>query len=100
VQLIAEVEADRSDRRLVAQTGADRVAQIAQHEGHRLRPDVAAVEEEHAAQVAVQPRAQLLAEREHAVSADRLPRFAERAHLVTPPAANARWTRLVGSLRF
>src|SRR5689334_509698 len=90
IQLIAEVEADRSDRRLVAEPGADRVAEIAQHEAHRLRPDVAAVEEQDAAEIAVQPRAQLLAEREHAVAADREPRFAQRAHLEASPSTDAR----------
>src|SRR5256885_16326711 len=57
VELIAEVEADRTDRRLVAKAGADRVTEIAQIEAERIGPDVAGVEEQHAAEVAAQDRA-------------------------------------------
>src|SRR5262245_38422606 len=70
IELIAEVEADGADRRLVAESRADRVPQIAGPDVPRSRPDVAGVEEEHAAEVAGEHGAELLAEREHAVAAD------------------------------
>ena len=89
IELVAEVEADRADRRLIAQARADRVAQIAEVHAPRVGPHVAAVEKQHGAQFAAQLRAQLLAERQHAVAADRQPRVAERADFVPPPSANA-----------
>src|SRR5262249_20229732 len=89
VELVAEVEADRPDRRLVPQAWADRVPQIAQVEAEGIGPDVPRVEEQHAAEVAANHRPQLFAPAEHAVAADRQA-VAERAHLVPPPPADAR----------
>ena len=87
-ELKSDVEADRPDRRLVAEARADGVVQIAETNTPGIRPDVAAVEKQHAAEIADERRPQLGREREHAVAADRQPRFAERAHLVASPAAN------------
>src|SRR5258707_881720 len=87
IQLIAEVEPDRSDRRLVTQSGTDRVLQVVKVDAPRPGPHVPGIEKEHAAEVAVQDRPQLLAEPEHAVAADRLTRD-ERADLVPSPSAD------------
>src|SRR5262245_15715334 len=89
VELVAEVEAERTDRRLVAQPRSDRVAKIVELDPERLCPDVAGIEEEHGAEAAAERGAKLLAEQEHAVAADRQSRSAERAHLVASPSANA-----------
>src|SRR5262245_48657659 len=88
VELIAEVEANRTDRRLVAQPRADGVAEIGEVEAPGIRPDVADVEEQHAAQLAAQRRAHFLAPRQHAVAAER-EAVGERADLVASPAADA-----------
>src|SRR5262245_50106703 len=63
IQLPADVEAHRADRRLVAQPRSDGVAQVAQPDAPRIGPHVAPVEEQHAAEIAVEQRAHLLAER-------------------------------------
>src|SRR5262245_10919975 len=88
IELIAVVESEGPDRSLIAQADADRVAEVAEIERERLVPDVAAVEENHAAEIAVNRRAQFFGEREHAVAADRQS-FDERADLVAAPAADA-----------
>src|SRR5437773_3611485 len=90
IQLVPDVEANRANRCLVTEARSDRVPQIAQREAARLRPHVPAIEEEHAAKLSPQCHADLFAERQHAVAANRQTRSAERAHLVPPPAANAR----------
>src|SRR5262245_9589460 len=53
IELIAVVEANRADWRHIAKAGSDRVAQIVQLPAERLRPHVAGVHEDHAAEVAV-----------------------------------------------
>src|SRR5689334_7748999 len=89
IELVPEIEADRPDRRLVAEPGPDGVPEIPEVDRPRISPDVARVEEQHAAKVAAQRRAQLLAPREHAVAAERQS-VLERADLVAAPSANAR----------
>src|SRR5437660_7597767 len=90
IELPPEVETQRSDRRVVAQARADGIAQIAEPHTARLRPHVARVEEEDAAEVAAQRRADFLAQAEHAVAADRKARAAQRTHFVASPPADAR----------
>src|SRR3990167_369087 len=87
IELVAGVEAYRADRRLIPQTRSDRVAQIAEVHAPRAGPHVAAVEKEYGAQPAAELGAQLRAERQHAVAANRQARIAERADLVPPPSA-------------
>src|SRR6185295_16988456 len=89
IELVADIKTNRTDRRLIAQSRSDRVAQIAQVESERVRPHVAGVEEQHPAQIAAQHRAQLFADRQQAVAADRQA-VDERADLESPPPANAR----------
>src|SRR5262249_5180358 len=88
IQLPAEVEADRPDGRLIAQPRSDGVPQVAKVESHRVRPDVATVEEQHHTEIAVKDGAHFLAEREHRVAADWEAVGAQRAHLISPPPAN------------
>src|SRR6185312_7979891 len=90
VELVADVEAKRTDGRLVAEAGADGAAQIVQFDLPAVRPDVAGVEEQDRAEAAADPLAAFEAVLEHAVAADRQARFAQRAELVAPPPANAR----------
>ena len=52
IQLIAEVEAERTDRCLISQAGTDRVAEIAGLDAERIRPDIAGVQEQHDAELA------------------------------------------------
>src|SRR5262249_19708308 len=89
IQLIPEVEADRPDRRLVSQAGADRGADVAEPEAQGFLPHVAGVHEQHRTEIAVDAGANFLAPREHRVAADRKA-VDERAHLVPAPASNAR----------
>src|SRR5947207_4754601 len=88
IQLIADIEADRTDRCLVAQTRPDGIAKIAEREAARLLPYVAAVEKQNAAQIPAQHGTDFLAERQHAVAANRQP-FGQRADFVASPAADA-----------
>src|SRR5206468_10958284 len=90
IDLVADIEADRANRRRVTQPGANRVPEIAQREPARALPHVAAVQKQDAAEFAAQRRPDFFAEREHAVAANRQARSAERAHFVAAPAANAR----------
>src|SRR3954463_12592822 len=69
IQLVAEVEADRSDRRLVPQPRTDGVAEVVEVNRPSLLPHVAAVEEQYAAHIAGQIRAELRAEREQRIAA-------------------------------
>src|SRR5204863_5243914 len=71
IELISEVEPDRADRGLITQTGSDGIAKIVEPVGAGFRPDVPAVEEQHAAEISAQHRSQLFAERNHAVAANR-----------------------------
>src|SRR5580765_2421132 len=91
IQLIAEVEPNRADRRVIPEPWTDVVPQIGQIDPERLAPHVAAIQEQHDPEVAVEGRAQFLAELEHAVAADRKPP-GERAHFEAAPAAEARRT--------
>src|SRR5437868_15549781 len=90
IELVADVEAERADRRLVAEAGADRVPQVVELQAPAVRPDVARVEEEHGAEAAADARARFGAVLEHAVAANRQARIAERAELVAAPPAHAR----------
>src|SRR5204862_506028 len=90
IELPADVEANRTDRRRVSQARTDGVPQIPELNRAGLRPHVAGVEEKHRAEAAAQRRADLLAQPDHAVAADRQTRAAERAHLIPSPAADAR----------
>src|SRR5438445_10622593 len=67
IELVAHVEANGADRRLVPQSRTDVVPQIAQLDPPRIGPDVAGVEEHDAAKVAAKHRAQLRGEGEEAV---------------------------------
>src|SRR5581483_5914290 len=78
--------------RLIPQPGADGVTQIAELKAPRVRPDVAAIQEQHAAEVSADWRTQFGRQREHAVAANRQSRLAERTHVVPAPAANRRRT--------
>src|SRR5262249_52075104 len=89
IELVAEVEADRTDRCLIAKPRAHRVAQVAEVETTGIGPDVARVYEEHAAEAALEVEADFLGPGEHAVAADRHA-VAERAHFVAAPPPNAR----------
>src|SRR2546426_11178517 len=89
IELVAEVEPERPDWRLVAEPGANRVAKLAELEAEGFGPHITGVEEQHAAPGAAQHRAELFADHEHAVAADRRSRSTERAHFVAPPPANA-----------
>src|SRR5436190_2196312 len=90
IQLIPKVEPNRADWCLVAEARADRVPEIAQIEGPRLFPDVAAVEEQHTAQISLEGGAHLRCKREHAVAPERQARSTQRAHLEPAPPANGR----------
>ena len=59
IELIAHVETNRSDRRLIAEARTDGVVQIAEADAPGVRPDVAAVEEQDAAEIAEERRAKL-----------------------------------------
>src|SRR5262245_50129810 len=87
-ELLADIEAKRPDRRLVAHAKSGRVFEIARVDAPLLFPDVASVQEEHRAEVAADNRSQLGAERHQRVAANRIP-VAERPDLVTAPAADA-----------
>src|SRR5262245_10765405 len=89
IELPAKVDANRPYRRLVPETRADRISQVAQPDAERLRPDVAAVEEQDRAQTARQGDPQLLAERRHAVATKRQTGRCEGADLEPSPAADA-----------
>src|SRR3954464_15452569 len=89
-ELKADVEADRADRRLIPQAGADRIIQIVEGDTPRIRFDGSAVEKEDAAEVADERRTQLRREGEHAVAADRQAGIAEGSHLIASPPANRR----------
>src|SRR5262249_43556187 len=90
IQLVSQVEPERSDRRLVRQTRTNRIAQIVQIDVPRAGPHIADVEKEHASKAPAQWRAELLADGEHAVAAERDARFGQRADLVAAPSSNAR----------
>src|SRR5439155_27292298 len=70
IDLVADIEADRANRRRVTQPGANRVPEIAQREPARALPHVAAVQKQDAAEFAAQRRPDFFAEREHAVPAN------------------------------
>ena len=76
------------DRRLIAQSGTDRIVQIVEADAPRTGLDGAAVEKQDAAEVADEGRAKLGREAEHAVAANGQAGIAERGNLITSPAAN------------
>src|SRR5262249_44772993 len=90
IALPAEIEADRTNRGLVAQPRPDCEAPIAQIELHPTALHVAAVAAHHSSEVAAGGRGQLLGEREDRVGTDREAVRAERAHFVAAPPANGR----------
>src|SRR5882672_5066578 len=82
IELPPDVESNRTDRRLIPQAGADGIAQIARLDAPAVGPDVAAVHEQHAAEIPAQHGAQLRADGKHAVAAERQAGSAERADLI------------------
>src|SRR5688500_8723702 len=60
IQLVTDIQAERSDRRLVAQPRTDVVTEIALVDVPRVRPDVARVEEYYRAEVAADGRSHLV----------------------------------------
>src|SRR5438552_19096047 len=71
VQLIADVEADRTDRRLVSQPGTDGVTETAHTQPARIRPYVPAIHPQHAAPCPTKHLADMLTEPHHPAAADR-----------------------------
>ena len=71
IELPADVEPERTDRRVVAQAGADVVAQVVQVEVPGIGPDVAPVDEQHAAEVACERKPEFGREVQEGVAADR-----------------------------
>src|SRR5262245_59450068 len=69
VELVADVEANRPNRRLISKTGAYGVAEIVEHDAAGILPDVSRVHEQHHAEPAVQRHASFLADEKHAVAA-------------------------------
>src|SRR5439155_22898923 len=90
IELVADVESKRTDRRLITESRADRITEIAELECERIGPDVAGIEKHDGAPIAAQRAAKLFAHQEHAVAAQRQSRSAERTHLVPSPSANRR----------
>src|SRR4051812_29726507 len=88
IQLVPEVESNRSDWRLIAETGADGIPEVVQVDRPRRRPHVAGVENHDTADVAEQRRPQFGACREHAVAAIRLAGRAERTDFIAAPPAD------------
>src|SRR5687767_5839282 len=82
IQLVTEVHANRSDRRRVAQAGADVVPQTLEAEVPRFFANAAAVQEQHAAETLPEGHAQLGGEIERRRAAEWKPAAAERRHLV------------------
>src|SRR5262249_2163037 len=89
IQLVTEVESNRSDRRLISQTGADGVAQVVQSNVPRFRQNVAPVQKEDAAEFSAERPTQLGREGKHAVAACGQTRFCQRADLIAPPSTDA-----------
>src|SRR4051812_22818465 len=79
IELVADVEAQRPDRCLIAQAGAHGAAEVVELQAPAVRPDVARVEKQDAAEAAVDARARFQAVLEHAVAADREAGVAEWA---------------------
>src|SRR5688572_11127959 len=90
IQLKADVESRRADRRHVADTWSHRVAEIPEVQIPRLRPDVAVIEEGHHPELAGERDADLRRPLEHRQAADRKAESAQGTHFVPPPAADAR----------
>src|SRR5262245_34278561 len=88
IELIAVVETERTDRRLVAKASANRIAEVAELEVEWVVPHVAAVEKDDDAEIPADCGPQLFVERQHAVAAHRQP-FDQRTDLEPSPAADA-----------
>src|SRR3954454_19671057 len=88
VELIADVEAKRTDGCGVPQTSADGVAKIIQMHVPTARPHIAGVQEHHGAETAANRGARFRREREHAVSTDR-EAIDKWAQFVAAPTADA-----------
>ena len=73
IQLEADVDADRPDRRTIAQPEPERAAQLAQVQVGGPVEDVAAVGKERRAELAPDRHAQLAVEDQHRVAAERKP---------------------------
>src|SRR5205823_3554352 len=69
IELIADIEAHRTNRRLIPEAGTDCVAQIAERYVSWSGPDVAGVDKDDAAPVAAEHGAQFRARRQRAVAA-------------------------------
>src|SRR5262245_53345554 len=90
VELVPQVHANRTDGRAIAEPRPRRHAEVAELELPGTLPHVSCVEECDDAQFARRVRPQFGAPLQHAESAERLSRIAERAHLEAAPAAQAR----------
>src|SRR5712692_1509745 len=71
IELVAKVESNRTDRCLIPQSRTDGIAQIVQPDSPGASPHVPRIKEQDPAEIAVQRRAQLRAERQRAVAANR-----------------------------
>src|SRR5687768_15250754 len=90
IDLVPEIGANRADWRLVAQPGADVVAQIVEGEIPWVGPDIAGVEEQHHAETAPHVRAHFCRHVQEGVAADRQAVAAQGRHLVPSPTAEVR----------
>src|SRR5688572_7940581 len=90
IELVPDVEARRTDGRLIADAWAHRVAQVADIEIPRISPDISEVEKRRRPELPSDGNAELGRALEHRQSADRETETAERAHLVASPAADVR----------
>src|SRR5215475_4089828 len=89
IELIAPVEADGANRRLIAEARADVVPEIVETDPPRFRPHVARIEECDGAEITFEMGPQFGRKEEQAVAANRLPGRAERADLEASPAAKS-----------
>src|SRR5262245_31155525 len=89
IQLVPEVEANRSDRSPIAKPGAYVISNIPEIDLVPIGPDVTGVEEQHAAQLTAKGDPRLRTERQHRLAADRKT-GAERTDFVAAPASQAR----------
>src|SRR5262245_1598449 len=89
-ELIPEVEAGRTDRREIAESGADRIAEVADAEVECAGPHIAVVEEHDRAQLAPYRHSRLAGSLDERVAADGKTESAQRADLEPAPSAKAR----------
>src|SRR5665213_3771634 len=85
VELVAEVESNRANGRLIPKAGADVIPQIAEVHRRAVGPYISGVGEDHTAEISADHGAHFLAHGDQTVAAERNPRVADRAHLVASP---------------